>query len=301
LHPDRNPGDRRAEQHFKDITQAYKLLSDPKARREFDQGRIDASGNPRGRQSNQSSSKKSADAWWRRDGKSLLDRMFARFGYARDQGSGSRPKNGGTEGAYRTTGGQENAAHQENGAGTGETSGKAGDLHHHLEIEFLKAACGGRQRLTPAGSPTLEIDIPPGTEDNAVLRLKGQGRAGRPHHAGGDLLVHLNVLGHPWFVRNGKNIHLDVPISLKEAILGTRIRIPTIDGTVSLAIPPDANSGQTLRLKGRGIADRDGRRGDQFVRLMVMLPKAPDGETAADLHRLAKRGDYEVRDHLNWD
>lgn len=277
LHPDRNPGDTLAEQRFKDITQAYTLLSDPKSRQEFDRGRIDADGQPRRQPFGAAFDAHAMGASGRQAGQAILNRMFGAFARA----GGGRDRDDGSDGL------KDFGRH-----------GQAGDQHHRLEVDFLTAARGGKQRFTPRGNRTFEVDIPPGTEDNAVLRLRGQGRQGQP---GGDLLVDVRVLDHRLFSRRGRDVYLDLPISLKEALLGARVQVPTIDGAVSLTIPPNANSGQMLRLKGRGIAHRGGGHGDQYVRLIVTLPKAPGAAMAADLGRIAEHDDYEVRDDLDRD
>lgn len=275
LHPDRNPGDRKAEQRFKDITQAYTLLSDPKSRQDFDRGRIDADGQTRRQPFGEAFGAHANGASGRQAGQTFFDRVFGTFARA-------------GEGVGLDGNGQRSAGHDD----------RTGDQHHRLDVDFLTAARGGKQRFTPSGNRTLDVDIPPGTEDNAVLRLRGQGRQGDP---GGDLLVQVRVLDHRLFSRRGRDVYLDLPISLKEALLGARVQAPTIDGTVALTIPPNANSGQMLRLKGKGVAHRGGDRGDQYVRLIVTLPKNPSAAMAADLGRIAEHDDYEVRDDLDRD
>lgn len=289
LHPDRNFGDPGMEQRFKDITQAYHLLSDQKARRDYDRGRIDASGQPKRPPFGRAGARDQDDGWWNQGVETIFDRMFGKFGRA---GGGQTRFDPEPSSGSQATG-------REGRHGSGRNGGQDRDQYHRLEVDFLTAILGGKQRMTPIGGAMLEIDIPPGTADNTRLRLRGQGSSG--HHGKGpsDLLVHIRVLDHPLFTRRGQDLHLDLPVSLKEALLGARVRTPTIEGAVWLNIPAKANSGQTLRLKGKGVADRAGKRGDQYVRLMVMLPKDPGAAMAADLGRLAEHDDYDVRAHLD--
>ncbi|NNG02522.1 MAG: J domain-containing protein, partial [Inquilinus sp.] len=124
---------------------------------------------------------------------------------------------------------------------------------------------------------SLEVAIPPGTESGQTLRLKQQGLPGMGGGPAGDALIEIKVGSHPHFTRKGRDIHVEVPVTLKEAVLGASIQVPTIDGKVAVKVPRGANSGAQLRLKGKGIADAKGKtRGDQYVKLMVMLPDKPD-------------------------
>ena len=273
LHPDQNPGNRQTEQRFKEITQAYNLLSNPKSKRDYDRGRIDAAGRPMRRTFRSSRRGKKDQSSWSQSFDALVDQVLGSRGRGRAWLRSSKSSAKG-----QTKGSQGN--------------GRAGEDHYQrLSVDFLTAIHGGKQRMTTADGKVLDIDIPKGTDDNAVLRLAKQGQ--------GDLLIKINILDHPLFTRRGQDLYLDLPISLKEALRGAQIRTPTIDGAVSLNIPAHANSGQMLRLKGKGVANRQGARGDQYVRLMVMLPKEPTDVMATDLDRLADQDDYEVRRHLD--
>ena len=150
---------------------------------------------------------------------------------------------------------------------------------------------GGRQRLQLDGGRTIEVDVPAGTESGKMLRLKGQGDASPLGGPAGDALVQIEVAADPDFRRQGQDIHVDVPISLAEAVLGARITVPTLDGPVRLTVPPGSSSGRTLRLKGKGIALPGAGHGDQYVRLLVVLPDEPD----AELEDWARRHAHEVR------
>jgi DnaJ-class molecular chaperone len=162
------------------------------------------------------------------------------------------------------------------------------DRRYRLEIDFVTAALGGKKRLDLGGGRAVEVSIPAGAEHGSVLRLKGQGETGTPP---GDALVEIAIRAHPVFTRKGDDVHVELPISVPEALLGASIPVPTIDGPVRITVPAGSNSGRALRLKGRGIARPDGRRGDQYVRLLVILPEARD----AELEQWARRRNYDVR------
>jgi DnaJ-class molecular chaperone len=277
LHPDRNPGDAHAEQRFKEISRAYNLLSDPKQRRRFDRGEIDAEGRPRGfagfggfgPQSRGGAGPQGAGGF--RGFEDILGRMFG----------------GGFGGAFGRGGGPQGAEDLLRRAGSrGAQDPGTADRRYRIEVDFLTAARGGEVRLELAGGRTLKLDVPPGTEDGRVLRLRGQGDPG-PSGAPGDALVTVAVRPDPRFTLRGRDIHVELPVGLRDAVLGAKLAVPTIDGPVRITVPAGANSGQTLRLKGKGVAVPDGSRGDQYVRLLVTLPDPPDAELAAFLRRWA--------------
>ena len=287
LHPDRNPGDAGAEQRFKQVTRAYELLRDPAKRAQFDRGMIDADGKPqfgfgfgRGagtRPGAQAGARPGAQGGFRA-GDGLFEKIFGgAFGWG-DPGGGP-------------------SVDELRGAAPEGGRARGVDRRHRVEVDFLLAARGGRQRLE-LGDRVLEIDIPPGTEDGRVLRLKAQGAKGSPGGAPGDALVTIAVRPHERFSLHGKDVHLELPISLCEAIQGAKITVPTIDGPVRISVPPGSNSGRSLRLKGRGVAAPGAARGDQYVRLVVMLPERPDAELAEYLRRWAEKHPYDPRADL---
>ena len=247
LHPDLNPGDKRAEDRFKDISAAYDFLSDPAKRSQFDSGEIDASGAAKRR------------TW-------------------RAQGAGGGP-GGGRRGAPFGDNMDDILSElmRRKERGRTQSSGKpfrGADIRHSLTVPFVEAALGVTKRVTLISGSTVEVRIPPGTTDGQVLRLKGQGSAGSGD--AGDAFIDLKVDGHPFFTRRDLDILVDLPISVQEAVLGGKVTVPTIDGKVSLSVPPESNSGAVLRLKGKGIAGATGIRGDQLVTLRVVLPDRDD-------------------------
>lgn len=249
LHPDRNPGDAKAEERFKRVTGAFDILGDEEKRRKFDRGEIDADGREqfRGFPGGGRGGGPTGGAGFggRFEGVDLDD-LFGMFGGM----AGGRP-----------------------GPGRGFSS-RGQDVRAQLEISLEDAIVGAVRRIAFSDGRTLDVTIPKGAVDGQVLRLKGQGMPGRNGDAG-DALIELVIAPHPVFRREGADLHMDLPISVPDAVLGGKVAAPTPEGTVSLNVPRGANSGQVLRLKGRG-AYAQGRRGDLFARLIVTLPDTPD-------------------------
>ena len=147
-----------------------------------------------------------------------------------------------------------------------------------LDVDFLDAVNGGTRTVTLPDGSTLDVKIPPGTRDGQVLRLRGKGQPGFGEAPPGDALIEVHVRPHPLFRREGDDIQIDLPISVRDAVLGGKLRVPTPTGTVTMTIPKWSNTGAKLRLKGKGILRPDGSRGDEFVTLKIMLPEKPDPE-----------------------
>jgi len=261
-HPDLNPGNKAAEAKFKEISQANDILSDPEKRRRFDTGEIDASGQempPRGFYRDQAggpSGRKYQRAGGHEEFVDMGGIFSEMFGDRRGFGFG------GAEGL--DTGGL--------------------PLSYTLAVPFLVAARGGKQRVGLPDGRTLDIDVPEGTRDGTTLRLKGQGMPGAKGQPPGDAFVEIRVQPHAFFQARDNDIHVEVPVTLREAVLGGRIKVPTVGGSVMLSVPAGSNTGTTLRLKGRGLLDRkSGQRGDQYAKLKVVLPDKPDDKLKAFL------------------
>ena len=264
FHPDLNPGKPEAEARFKTITAAYDILSDPEKRGRYDRGEIDESGAERPRYSYRPHAE-GAQGWkYRPEGEmdaGDLDDLFAMFG----RGAGS------------ARGGRGGAGFQMPGP----------DRHYTLTIDFVAAANGGKERLSLAPDQWLDVTIPPGIEQGQILRLKGKGGAGVGGGPAGDALIEVLVAPHPFFRRDGDDIHLDLPVSLPEAVLGARVAVPTVSGPVTMTIPKGSDSGTRLRLRGRGIQRRrrggESHAGDQYVTLRVVIGASDDPDLAAFL------------------
>jgi DnaJ-class molecular chaperone len=282
LHPDRNPGSARAEQRFKEVSQAYDLLSDPVKRAKYDRGEIDAEGRPRQTFRGFEFAGDAQDA-----AESIFGKVFG-GAFGRGFGGPFGERSGSGRGQFRFDDLREAAGAGSAGA---RQARRGGNRRYRLEVDFATAALGGKHRLQMDGGRTIEVVVPAGAEAGSTLRLKGQGDRGSPGGAAGDALVELAIRPHPLFTRKGNDIHIELPISVPEAVLGASVPVPTIDGPVRINVPAGSNSGRTLRLRGRGIAQPDGRRGDQYVRLLVVLPETSDSE----LEAWARRRNYDVR------
>jgi DnaJ-class molecular chaperone len=140
-----------------------------------------------------------------------------------------------------------------------------------LKVPFTAAACLKEQRVTLSGGRTIDLKLPKGVEDGTKIRLAGQGQEGPGGR--GDAIVTVEIATHPFFAREGKNIRLVLPITLKEAVQGAKVKVPTPEGPVMLTVPKGSTSGKVLRIKGRGFTGKDGHRGDLLVQLAVDVPK----------------------------
>ncbi len=273
LHPDLNP-DKEVADRFKAITAAYDLLSDPDKRGRYDRGEIDAGGQERPQQHFYRDYAEDPQA----------TRFYSREGFGDAEGLQDLFEN--------LFGGAGQA-----GGGRGfRMRARGGDVSYSLPVDFLEAAKGAKKRVTVADGRTLDLTIPAGVHDRQTLRLKGQGTQGFEGGPPGDAYVELHIQPHGLFERKDHNVHLELPVSLAEAVLGGKVAVPTIDGPVAMTIPKGSNSGTTLRLRGKGIIDpKSGQRGDQYVRLKVVLPKAADPELEEFVRRWSGAHPYDPR------
>jgi DnaJ-class molecular chaperone len=258
-HPDLHPGDKTAEAKFKDISAANDLLKDKEKRRRFDAGEIDATGaeRPQERFYRDFADGPAYASHAEQDGfvsKEQLEEFLARAFAGGTQRS---------QGAFQARG---------------------QDASYVLPVGFLEVANGAVRTITLPEGKTLQVTIPEGAEDRQMLRLKGQGMPGFGDGPPGDAYVELHVQPHPFFRRKDDNIHVEVPVTLKEAALGARVEVPTISGPVTMTIPKGSNTGKTLRLRDKGIRNRkSGQRGHQLVTLKVVLPAVEEPELTAFL------------------
>jgi DnaJ-class molecular chaperone len=266
LHPDRNKDNPKATERFSSVTRAYDILLDKDKRAQYDRGEIDEEGNPK-----------------------------MPFGYGRGAGAQGGP-GGGFRRPNMDMGGGETADLSDLfeglfGAGGGRGAGgfgnfgggaarrpaasKGADLGYRLAVSFADAATLKEQRVSLGNGKTIAIKLPMGLEEGAKIRLAGQGEPGPAGN--GDAIVTIHITPHRFFTREGDNIRLDLPVSLDEALLGAKVKVPTVDGAVMLSVPEGSTSGRVLRLKGKGFTAKNGERGDQLVTLMVDVP-ADDSE-----------------------
>ena len=246
-HPDRNQGEAAAaaEEKFKEAKEAYEVLSDAQKKAAYDQyGHAGVDPNMRG-------------GGGGGEGFGGFSEAFGDiFG---DIFGGGRGRQGGGRQVFRGS-----------------------DLSYAMEISLEESITGGHRRIAFSDGRTLDVSIPKGAADGQTLRLKGQGAPGRQGGQAGDALIEMIVAPHPVYRREGADLHMDVPVSVPDAVLGGKVSVQTPDGAVNLTVAKGSNSGQILRLKGRGAFDaRTAKRGDLFARLVVALPSEPDAELEA--------------------
>ncbi|ADJ22796.1 chaperone DnaJ domain protein [Hyphomicrobium denitrificans ATCC 51888] len=251
LHPDLNPGNKAAEDEFKKVSAAYELVGDADKRARFDKGEIDASGaeTPK-REYYRNYAGGDADSYANAGGYSdfasdddLFSSMFRRSSTSRSN-----------------------------------VRMRGQDEHYKLALDFLDAVNGASRQVTLPDGSVLDVSIPAGTRDGQTLRLRGKGSPGFNGGEPGDALVEVEIRPHPVFTRKGDDIQVELQLPLADAVLGGKIKVPTIDGTVTMTVPKWSNSGRTLRLKGKGIKRADTLPGDEYVTLKIMLPEKPDPE-----------------------
>ena len=294
-HPDKTKGDKAAEVKFKEINTAYDILGDAAKRRRFDRGEIDASGNERAY-----TSTGGTDGPWGGGKTSGFagGTTFRDFNF----GDGGQRNTGGgfsAEDIFADLFGGKNKNKSRDGSrGPFERGLKGDDLPYDLAITLFEAVRGGKRRIKLPNDRTIDVTIPAGTNDGQTLRLKGLGEAGRGGAPNGDALVTLKVEKHPFFVMKGLNIHVEVPVTLYEAVLGGDIKVPTLDGPVNVKVPAGSNSGTQLRLKGKGVTAAKKEAGDQYCTLKVVLPEKADDDLANLVEKWAKKHQYDVRKKL---
>ncbi|CCQ73990.1 DnaJ C-terminal domain-containing protein [Magnetospira sp. QH-2] len=257
-HPDLDPGNPWAEEEFKTISTAYDLLSDPKKRQAFDRGTIDAQGHP----------------------------IHKRGGGFWNSTSGFRR-------------GRKKAWFEEEGtAAAAGVKVRGANVTYTVTVDTLEAARGVSKRIRTTNGKTLDVRVPAGTGDNQVLRLKGQGMPGIGGEPAGDALVTVAVTASDRIRVEGLDVHTETAVTLPEALLGGKIDVETLHGTVTVGVPPGSNSGTVLRMKGQGVKPGNKGAGDHFVKLSIMLPSKHDKELEEFVRKWGEKHPYTVRRKL---
>lgn len=286
MHPDLHPDDTQAAERFKEINAAYGILGDADKRAKFDRGEIDADGNPR-----------------------------APFGFGGGRG-GSR-RGGGAAGGSGRAGGPFGfdfdstfaddelfndifaRASKAKADAKARSQPKGPDSHYRLKVPFREAALGGTRRIRLTNGKTVDVRIPPRSEDGTTLRLKGQGLTGMAGGTPGDALVEIVIADSDSYRRDGDDVTVEVPVTLKEAVLGGKITVPTLSGRVAVTVPEGSNGGTVLRLRGKGLPKTGGDgHGDYLVRLRIVLPDPRDAALKDFCDRWNPAGDQDVRKRL---
>jgi DnaJ-class molecular chaperone len=280
LHPDANKHDPKAASRFAELNAAYEILGEEAKRKAFDRGEIDAEGKPRFQGFEGFGAGGPRGGFGQRGNPAG---NFETFTWGTDgfHRSGGRPGGGGFGGfediLKQAFGGAARGGGGGFGLGEDELGGGAGrDIEATLTITLQEAATGVKKRVQLPTGKEVDVKIPAGLAAGQQIRLKGQGHAG-PGGRAGDLLIAVSVAPHPLFSREGDDLRLELPITLYEAVLGGKVRVPTLDGAVELAIPAGTNSGRTFRLKGKGFPGKSGA-GDLLASVRIMLPEGSDAE-----------------------
>lgn len=272
-HPDVNQGDKSAEEKFKNISEAYDVLSDPKKRSQYD---TFGSEGPQGFPGGGSYTYTQDPFKGGRGGFSgnfddvdLGDIFEDVFGFSQQAGATSRQSRG--KRSYTSYGNQP----------------KGRDITYYVDLDFMEAIQGGKKKIQFKNGEILNVTIPAGITPGNKIRLAGKGEPSMPGGPRGDLYIEPRIAPHPYFERVDDDIKLDLPLTIVEAIEGTKVKLPTVDGMVELKIPPNSQSGQKLRLKGKGALNiNTKKRGDQYVVLQIKIPLDLDETTQKNLKNI---------------
>ncbi len=286
-HPDANKDDAKAHEHFTEATNAYDLLSDKDKRAKYDRGEIDADGNP-----------KFAGFGGGGGG--------AGFGGGRGFEGFERGPGGGTRWTYRSgDAGAEDILNEifggfggGSGARTRTRAARGEDVALALEIDAVEAARGTTKRMRLPSGKEGDVKIPAGVQSGQQVRLKGHGKPSPYGGPPGDAIVNVTVVPHHLFRVEGSDVRLDLPVTLYEAVLGGKVRTPTLDSQIELTVPPGSSGGRVLRLKGRGLPKPKGGHGDLLVSLRIVLPAEPDPELQALMKKWQADKPYDARGKL---
>jgi DnaJ-class molecular chaperone len=278
FHPDRNPGDKKAEAKFKEVQEAYDILSDQTKRSQYDRfgtvGPDGGAGGPGGPGFHWQ--------WSGPGGAQQVDPAAAADLFRQFFGGGGGPGAG-------DLGDLEELLGRRTRGGRGRRAAPAPDVESEATIPFLTAALGGTINISVNGRE-LAVKIPAGVTEGQAIRLQGQAPGG------GNLKIILHIQEHPYFRREGNNIILEVPLSLSEAILGTKVDVPTLDGTkLTVKVPAGTSSGARLRLRGKGISG-----GDQYIEIKVVVPSSLDDKSRQLIEEYSRLHPQNPRADLPW-
>lgn len=297
-HPDRNPGDKTAESRFKEVQAAYEVLSDPEKRKLYDQfGHTGARGPAGGWRSGPGGQR--VYTWKSGGGPDIpvedLDDLFSVFA-----GGGGRRRAAGRsifEEFFKRAGGPEGESYGQAAAGT--------DVEHPVDLSFEQAVHGTKLDLTLTDPRTatpqrITVKIPPGVADGQRIRLRGKGSSGGPGMPAGNLYIVCRVRPHPYFRREGNDIYLDLPLTISEAALGTRVEIPTLGGRTMLTVPPGTPSGAKLRLKDQGVRAGGKAAGHLYAVVRIVPPKTLSPQQRELLEKLRQTDQQSPRTGPAW-
>ena len=279
-HPDQSK-EPKAKERFAEVGSAYEILGEDKKRKAFDRGEIDAEGKPRAPQ---------FEGFGFGGQTGAGPRDFRNFGF--DFGAGGSSSQSGSIdpdilaelfGAGRTRARTQPTAHGE-------------DIGVTIAVPLTTIAQGGTTRVILPTGKSLDVAVPAGIEEGKSIRLRGQGQPARRGGSPGDVIVTIRYAAHPLFKVEGRDLRLDLPITLYEAILGARVRAPTLSGEVEVSIAPGANGGRVLRFRGKGLpGGAEQTAGDLLATLRIVLPNEPDAELTALMQKMRDQKPYQPR------
>jgi curved DNA-binding protein len=295
LHPDKNPGNKTAETRFKEVNRAYDVLSDAKKRKLYDEF-----GEEGLREGFDPERVRAYREWASRQQRAARDG-------AGQGGGGQQPFDledvigGGGGGGFGAESGFSDLFGDLIGRGRrGRGPVRGPDLESEITIDFPSSVRGATLELRPQGNSgaPVTVRIPPGAADGSRVRIAGQGGPSSSGGPRGDLVLTIHVTAHPHFRREGDDLHLDLPVTVAEAYHGARVKVPTVDGSVTLKIPERTQSGNVVRLRGKGVAKRGRPPGDLYVHFMVQIPNDDNREVAQLVDRLAKFQNEDPREDI---
>jgi len=283
-HPDLNKDDKNAAEKFKEISNAYDIIGNAEKRKKYDNGEIDSDGKPTGFGAGFGN----ASGTYGFSGGDPFGAGFGSGGFHSGSFSGNAQGFDFSsifgDGIFSQFGGAQGGFNQRMNVRRGQ------DISYNMRVDFLDAAKGAEKQINLQGK-NISVKIPAGMQSGQTLRLKGLGGQGQNGGENGDVLITVAVNEHPYFKNDNLNVLLDLPISIKEAVSGARITVPTINGKVAVTVPPLSSSGEKLRLKGQGIKTKSGQ-GDEIINLQIVMPK----QNSAALTEIAEKiTNYAVR------
>lgn len=292
-HPDSNKDDPKAAERFSEINSANEIIGDEDKRKQFDRGEIDAEGKPRfqgfpgggGPRGRAGAGPGGFESYTFRSG-----------GAGPGQGAGAFEDilnsmfGGGVRGARPGAGGGAQFEFDTGGIGLDL------DVNVAMSVSLEESVKGGEKRVRLPNGKELNVKIPAGVVEGQQIRLRGQGESAQGHPPG-DLLITISIAPHPLFKIEGADLRIDLPVTLYEAVLGGKVRVPTLGNAVELSVPKNTSSGRTFRLKGKGLP-RSGGTGDLFVTIRIMLPDGNDAELEALMEKWRDQHPYNPRSGL---
>lgn len=281
LHPDQNPNDPKAQERFAELNNAHEILSDEAKRRAFDRGEIDAEGKPKfsGFDPFSGGGRRSGAGAGPTSDPNFESFSFGSGGFQRGGRAGGPPGDDFFDILSGMTGGRAGSFRADPFGGA---QAPQDDVTVTMSVPFLEAARGTTRRVVLPSGESLDVKVPAGTRSGHRMRLRGKGRPASMGRPASDAYVVITVEPHAAFRAEGKDVHLDLPVALDEAVLGAKVRAPTLTGAVDLTLPPMTSSGKTFRLRGKGLTATDGD-GDLYVTVRIVLPEA-----SADLEGFAR-------------